>query len=126
MDLKKINFGKAAGLVGGAVAAGKISQMVGGAVAQSNVNVSVISPGGRGNEFIKNGLPLVAGLFLSTSKNSILAGAGDGMVAAAGASLVSGLIPGIGSTDVLMGDATEDFSSSSFDTTASGAGEMNY
>lgn len=109
MDLKKINFGKAAGLVGGAVAAGKVSQIVPGE-----------------NQFIKKGLPLVAGLFLSTSKNSILAGAGDGMVAAAGASLVSGLIPGIGSTDVLMGDATEDFSSSSFDTTASGAGEMNY
>lgn len=109
MDLKKINLGKAAGLVGGAVAADKVAQFVPGE-----------------NQFIKKGVPLVAGLLLSTNRNSIVAGLGDGMIAAAGASLISGLIPGIGAANVLMGDATEDFSSSSFDTTASGAGEMNY
>jgi len=109
MNLSKINFGKAAGLVGGAVAAGKVSQIVPGE-----------------NQFIKKGLPLVAGLFLSTNRNSIVAGLGDGMIAASGASLVSGLIPGIAGADVLMGDTTENFSSSSFDTTAASSGEMNY
>jgi len=88
MKIPKINVKKTAGLVGGAVAANAVTNKF---------------LAGQ-NEYIAKGAPLVVGLFLSASRNPLASGLGDGMIATAGANLLSGVVPGIGSADVLMGE----------------------
>lgn len=86
MKIPKINVKKTAGLVGGAVAANAVTNKF---LANQN-------------QYIAKGAPLVLGLFLSASKNSLMSGLGDGMIATAGSNLLSGVVP-IGA-DVLMGE----------------------
>jgi hypothetical protein len=87
MKIPKINVKKTAGLVGGAAAANVVSNKL---LANQN-------------QYIAKGAPLVLGLFLSASRDSLMSGLGDGMIATAGSNLLSGVVPGIGA-DVLMGE----------------------
>ena len=110
--IPKINIQKTAGLVGGAVAARKV-----GAVVPVQ------------NETVKKAIPVVLGLVLSGQRGELIKGLGDGMIAQGGADLLGSFVPGISgiSEDVLMGSTDfEDYSSDSYDTTSSEAGEMNF
>lgn len=91
---------------------------------------------------IQNGAVIAAGFFLGTQKG-IIKSAGDGMIANGLGSLITDLT-GLGSTDVFLGgdeamaaDADSplmgtpfgsgsNYSSDSYDTTSSAAGEMNF
>jgi hypothetical protein len=112
--IPKINLKKTGGLVAGGYAAKK----VGGLIPIQN-------------EMAKKAAPLVLGLILSGQRDGFISGAGDGMIAVAGSELIDGLLAGAGSGlglgGVLMGNAdVSDFSSDSYDTSASAGGEMNY
>lgn len=111
--IPKINAKKTGGLVVGGFAAKK----VGGLIPIQN-------------ETAKKAAPLVLGLVLSGQKDSFISGAGDGMIAVAGADLLDGLVAGAGGLklgSVLMGNANvDDYSPDSYDTTAAAGGEMNY
>jgi len=108
--LPKINVQKTAGLVGGAVAARKVGSIL-----------------PIENEMVKKAVPVVLGLVLSGQRGELVKGLGDGMIAQGGADLLGSFgIAGVGE-DVLMGSTDfEDFSSDSYDTTSSEAGEMNF
>lgn len=116
MKFPKVNVKKSAGLVAGATGASYVSNKL---------------LAGQ-NDYVRAGVPMLAGLVLGAQADALAKGAGDGMFAVAGASLITKFIPGIGQ-DVLMGEDVmltgtdfEDYSSSSFDTTAAAGGEMNY
>jgi len=111
--IPKINAKKTGGLVVGGFAAKK----VGGLLPIQN-------------EMVKKAAPLVLGLVLSGQRDSFISGAGDGMIAVAGADLLDGIVSkagGLGLGSVLMGNVNvDDFSADSYDTTSASAGEMNY
>ena len=85
--IPKINVKRTAGLVGGATAAGYVS---------NNLLANQ-------NPMLAKAAPIVAGIFLSAQRDALVSGLGDGMIANAGASLLSGVIPGV-AQDVLMGE----------------------
>lgn len=82
----KLPINEVLGVVAGAVAAGFVSKLVNDKL--PNV------PG-----VVKSLIPVGVGVFLAGNKNTIIKGAGFGMVAKGGADLASTLIPGIGNID---------------------------
>ena len=127
--IPKINLQKTGGLIAGSLAAQVVSN-----------KFLAGTPEKPMNDYIKKGVPLLAGIFLSAQKNQLISAAGDGMIAFAGANLVAGFIPeetklnlGIGA-DVLLsenvmltGQYGSDFNSASQDFEGSpGSTEMGY
>ena len=89
----------AGGLVVGAIAANYVSNQAG----------KMIPAVGK----FSGAVPIIVGWFLAGMKNDIAKAAGAGMIAAGGAKLIGGLVPGIGisedlSGDVLLEDLSED------------------
>ena len=91
----KLPINEVLGVVAGAVAAGFVSKLVNDKMPNT--------PG-----YIKALIPIGAGIFLTGNKNSIIKGAGFGMVAKGGAELASTLIPGIGNIDEVFLSAPAD------------------
>ena len=89
----------AGGLVIGAVAANYVSNQAG----------KMIPAVGK----FSGAVPIIVGWFLAGMKNDIAKAAGAGMIAAGGAKLIGGLVPGMGisedlSENVLTEDLSED------------------
>jgi hypothetical protein len=91
----KLPINEVLGVVAGAVAAGFVSKLVNDKL--PNV------PG-----VVKSLIPVGVGVFLAGNKNTIIKGAGFGMVAKGGADLASTLIPGIGNIDEVFLSAPAD------------------
>lgn len=91
----KLPINEVLGVVAGAVAAGFVSKLVNDKL--PNV------PG-----VVKSLIPVGVGVFLAGNKNTIIKGAGFGMVAKGGADLASSLIPGIGNIDEVFLSAPAD------------------
>lgn len=91
----KLPINEVLGVVAGAVAAGFVSKLVNDKL--PNV------PG-----VVKSLIPVGVGVFLAGNKNTIIKGAGFGMVAKGGADLASNLIPGIGNIDEVFLSAPAD------------------
>lgn len=91
----KLPINEVLGVVAGAVAAGFVSKLVNDKL--PNV------PG-----VVKSLIPVGVGVFLAGNKNTIIKGAGFGMVAKGGADLASNLIPGIGAIDEVFLSAPAD------------------
>lgn len=91
----KLPINEVLGVVAGAVAAGFVTKLVNDKL--PNV------PG-----VVKALIPIGAGIFLTGNKNTILRGAGFGMVAKGGAELAGTLIPGIGNVDEVFLSAPAD------------------
>ncbi len=128
--IPKINLKKTGGLIAGSLAAQVVSNKFLAGTPEKPVN-----------QYIQKGVPLLAGIFLSAQKNQLVAAAGDGMIAAAGANLVAGFLPeetklnlGIGASEVLLsenvmlsGQYGNDFNSAAQDFAGSpGSTEMGY
>jgi hypothetical protein len=74
------------GVVAGSVAAGMVEKLVSKYLPTSSASVKAL-------------VPIAAGVFLAMQKNEIVKGAGFGMVAAGGSSLVDAFIPRVGEVD---------------------------
>jgi hypothetical protein len=86
--IPKINVKRTAGLVAGGTASNYVS---------NNLLAGQ-------NPMIAKAAPIVAGIFLSAQRDQLVSGLGDGMIANAGANLLSGAIGLAGTGDVLMGE----------------------
>ena len=85
------------GVVAGSVAAGLVEKAVTKFLPKSSGTVKAL-------------VPIAAGVFLAMQKNEIMKGAGFGMVAAGGSSLVEAFIPGIKGMDtdeLFLGEADD-------------------
>ena len=91
----KLPINEVLGVVAGAVAAGFVSKLV-------NDNLPKVP------NYVKSLIPVGVGVFLAGNKNTIIKGAGFGMVAKGGADLASTLIPGIGNIDEVFLSAPAD------------------
>jgi hypothetical protein len=74
------------GVVAGSVAAGMVEKLVSKYLPTSSASVKAL-------------VPIAAGVFLAMQKNEIVKGAGFGMVAAGGSSLVDAFMPRVGEVD---------------------------
>jgi hypothetical protein len=74
------------GVVAGSVAAGMVEKLVSKYLPSSSASVKAL-------------VPIAAGVFLAMQKNEIVKGAGFGMVAAGGSSLVEAFMPRVGEVD---------------------------
>jgi len=73
--------------------------VIAGAVAANLVSKAVDKAMPTGSPVIKALIPVAAGVFLATQKNALVKGAGFGMVAKGGSSLVDAFLPNMGAID---------------------------
>lgn len=73
--------------------------VIAGAVAANLVAKAVDKAMPTGSPVIKALIPVAAGVFLATQKNALVKGAGFGMVAKGGSSLVDAFLPNMGAID---------------------------
>lgn len=73
--------------------------VIAGAVAANLVSKAVDKAMPTGSPVVKALIPVAAGVFLATQKNALVKGAGFGMVAKGGSSLVDAFLPNMGAID---------------------------
>jgi hypothetical protein len=73
--------------------------VIAGAVAANLVAKAVDKAMPTGSPVVKALIPVAAGIFLATQKNALVKGAGFGMVAKGGSSLVDAFLPNMGQID---------------------------
>jgi hypothetical protein len=73
--------------------------VIAGAVAANLVAKAVDKAMPTGSPVVKALIPVAAGVFLATQKNALVKGAGFGMVAKGGSSLVDAFLPNMGAID---------------------------
>ncbi len=84
--------------------------VIAGAVAANLVAKAVDKAMPTGSPVVKALIPVAAGIFLATQKNSLVKGAGFGMVAKGGSSLVDAFLPNMGAIDdVFSMNGDDDF-----------------
>lgn len=91
---KKLPLQEAAGIIAGSLAAGFVSKFVNDKLPTAPAAVKAL-------------IPIGAGLFLSTNKNTIVKNAGLGMIAKGGADLAAAFIPGMGAMNYLESPADQ-------------------
>jgi hypothetical protein len=97
-------------MMGGKLPVQQILGVVAGSVAAGLVGKAVTKFLPNSSDTVKALIPIAAGVFLAMQKNEIMKGAGFGMVAAGGSSLVEAFVPGIKGTDVddlFLGEADD-------------------
>lgn len=83
--------------------------VIAGAVAANLVSKAVDKAMPSGSPVVKALIPVAAGVFLATQKNALVKGAGFGMVAKGGSSLVDAFIPGtVGAIDDIFMSGDDD------------------
>ena len=97
-------------MMGGKLPVQQILGVVAGSVAAGLVGKAVTKFLPNSSDTVKALVPIAAGVFLAMQKNEIMKGAGFGMVAAGGSSLVEAFVPGIKGTEVdelFLGEADD-------------------
>jgi hypothetical protein len=84
----KLPVNEIAGVIAGSIAAGVVTKILVKVLPES-------IPGA-----VKSAIPVALGVFLAGNKNTMLKGAGLGMVAVGAGDLAKALIPGIGSAEI--------------------------
>jgi hypothetical protein len=104
MMKSKLPVQQVLGVVAGSVAAGLVGKLV-----------TKFLP--NASNTVKSLVPIAAGVFLAMQKNEIVKGAGFGMVAAGGSSLVDAFVPGIRGSEIdeLFLSEADDFMSEADD-----------
>ena len=82
--------------------------VIAGAVAANLVAKAVDKAMPTGSPVIKALIPVAAGVFLATQKNALVKGAGFGMVAKGGSSLVDAFLPNMGAIDDIFSMTGDD------------------
>jgi hypothetical protein len=82
--------------------------VIAGAVAANLVAKAVDKAMPTGSPVIKALIPVAAGVFLATQKNALVKGAGFGMVAKGGSSLVDAFLPNMGQIDDIFSMTGDD------------------
>lgn len=82
--------------------------VIAGAVAANLVSKAVDKAMPTGSPVIKALIPVAAGVFLATQKNALVKGAGFGMVAKGGSSLVDAFLPNMGQIDDIFSMTGDD------------------
>lgn len=84
--------------------------VIAGAVAANLVSKAVDKAMPTGSPIVKALIPVAAGVFLATQKNALVKGAGFGMVAKGGSSLVDAFLPAsMGAIDDIFMNGDDDF-----------------
>jgi hypothetical protein len=82
--------------------------VIAGAVAANLVSKAVDKAMPTGSPVVKALIPVAAGVFLATQKNALVKGAGFGMVAKGGSSLVDAFLPNMGAIDDIFSMTGDD------------------